>query len=141
MSENQTHDAQTPKRGRGRPPGARNKAAHRLQAMQKLQVERPDYRPKHSPEEVLQRALDGDTRFTPAQIERARDLLPYRVPKLSAVVVRQAPPPAPRAEDFLRGVPAELVEVLDDAMRAINEWKARQPLLQIEGAVIDADEE
>jgi hypothetical protein len=79
------------------------------------------YYPKLVPFEVLQRALDGETLpdgkpITAAQIERAKDLLPFTMPKLQAVAIVNPPPPPPRALEVLRGAALQTLEVLRDAL-------------------------
>jgi hypothetical protein len=135
-----------PKAGPGRPRGkgateAARRIAKRVRAktFRRMAAEE-GYDPKLVPFEVLQRALDGETLpdgkpITAAQIERAKDLLPFTMPKLQAVAITQPPPPTPRAQAVLRGASLDTLQMLRDALALALDEAGRQ----IDGALADGE--
>ena len=108
-----------------RPPLPSDKLAER--------VLQSGYMPKFAPQEVLQRVMDGDTKFTQRQIDAARDLLPFTLRKLAAIAVKQAPPAPAPAYQMLANASPEVLEVLRDALALVERDIARANAPVLEG--------
>ena len=94
---------------------------------------RSAYVPRYAPQEILQRVADGDTSFTDRQIDAAKALLPFALPKLQAISVKQETPEPPAILDTLANASAESIEVLRDALALVERDLERAAAMVIEG--------
>ena len=116
----------------GRPKGSRN----RLTIVREKFAERAlrsAYMPRYAPQEILQRVADGDTSFTDRQIDAAKALLPFALPKLQAISVKQETPPPPAILDKLANASVESLELLRDALALVHRDLERAGAMVIEG--------
>ena len=118
--------------GPGRPKGRKNNTTILREKLAERALN-SKYCPRYAPQEVLQRVVDGDTSFTERQIEAARDLLPFTLPKLAAVHVTPEPPLPPPGRELLAHASPEVLEVLRDAIVLLERDLARANAPVIEG--------
>ena len=121
-----------PRPGPGRPKGSRNKATLIREKFAERAL-RSAYVPRFAPQEILQRVADGDKTFTDRQIDAAKALLPFALPKLAAVHVTPEPAPPPPARELLASASPAVLEVLRDALALVERDIARANAPVIEG--------
>ena len=65
---------------------------------------------------ALASARDGDTSFAERQIDAAKALLPFALPKLQAIAVKHEEPEEPAILAQFADLPVETLEILRDAL-------------------------
>ena len=118
--------------GPGRPKGSRN----RLTIVREKFAERAlrsAYMPRYAPQEILQRVADGDTTFTDRQIDAAKALLPFALPKLQAIAVKEIAPEPPALLETIEKLSPETLEVMRDALALAQRELAGAGVLVVEG--------